>query len=161
MSAMSFSDADRVMLTRKLEARSIPEPNSGCLLWTGVQQSLSAGYGVVVVRGRVLGAHRIAWALHNRRDIPGGMFVCHKCDVPACINPDHLFIGTPAMNMVDRDSKKRQARGNRNGNSKLTGDQVRAIRSDPRSVRAIARNYSVGRMMVNYIKRGVYWRHLQ
>lgn len=78
----------------------------GCWGWSGATTS---GYGVLT-RGRrgegfVL-AHRLSWELH-RGPIPDGLFVLHKCDVPECSNPDHLFLGTQTDNMSDCRKKGR------------------------------------------------------
>jgi hypothetical protein len=85
---------------------------SDCWLWTAGKQP--AGYGQFHVGGRVggrpHGAHRIAWT-HAFGPIPEGMHVCHRCDVPACVNPAHLFLGTHGDNMRDKVSKGRQAKG--------------------------------------------------
>lgn len=93
-----------------LDSRSIPEPNSGCILWTGRVHSF--GYGMVQVGGKNQYAHRTAWILAHG-PIPKGLLVCHKCDVPACINPDHLFLGTHKENTHDAMKKGRLASGER------------------------------------------------
>lgn len=90
-----------------------PEPNTGCWLWAG--QVNSYGYGVISVsigpRGqaqkRYFGAHRIALALHDQ--VPSSAdVVMHTCDVPCCVNPDHLRIGTHAANVADCIAKGRR-----------------------------------------------------
>ena len=81
-------------LQEKFEARYVPEPNSGCWLWTaGVS---SNGYGAF----DGVGAHRFSYQLFKGR-IPTGKIVRHKCDVKICVNPDHLLIGTQADNIND------------------------------------------------------------
>lgn len=77
---------------------ALPEPNSGCWLWTA---STFGGYGQFGMgHGHVVGAHRAAWLL-LRGPIPDDLFVLHKCDVKVCVNPDHLFLGTNKDNLDD------------------------------------------------------------
>ena len=84
----------------------IPEPNSGCWLWIATRSKY--GYGVFGIGGgkRVL-AHRYSWSLANG-PIEGNLFACHKCDTPACVNPQHLFLGDAAANASDCVSKGRK-----------------------------------------------------
>jgi len=79
-----------------------------CWLWIGAQDS--AGYGNCWYKGKCYKSHRVAWEL-IKGPIPNGMHVLHKCDNPSCCNPFHLFLGTDADNMADRNRKGRQAWG--------------------------------------------------
>jgi hypothetical protein len=91
-------------------ANTTPEPNSGCLLWTAGYTA--AGYGAACFmtddrRERL--APRIAYIL-TKGPIPDGLFILHSCDTPACLNPDHLRVGTHEENMLDRKRRDRSAR---------------------------------------------------
>jgi uncharacterized Zn finger protein (UPF0148 family) len=82
----------------RLEAQSIPEPNTGCLLWLGEIQA--DGYGRISIRNRMRRVHRVAYAAWVS-SLPNGQRVLHRCDQPACINPDHLYVGTAKDNVDD------------------------------------------------------------
>lgn len=98
-----MTDVQRTMLERKFEKLTISEPNTGCLIWNGLSRSR---YGNVSVGGRSKRAHRIAWELY-RGEIPAGLHVCHKCDTPPCVNPEHLFLGDAKANCIDSVIKGR------------------------------------------------------
>lgn len=91
--------------------RVIPEPNSGCLLWEGA--TARYGYGHVRRGGKYISLHRLVWE-ETHGPIPGGLHVLHRCDVPACVNIDHLFLGTHFDNMRDIVAKGRHT-SNRDG----------------------------------------------
>jgi hypothetical protein len=86
--------------------------------------------------------------------------VLHKCDNRLCVNPEHLFLGTNAVNMADKCAKGRQTKGEQHGPAKLTEAAVLAIRSDPRLLRVIAAEYNVQRQTVGKIKNRKLWAHL-
>jgi hypothetical protein len=148
---------DEYTLSERLDHYSMPEPNTGCHLWIG---SLDiGGYGMIFYGRKSVVAHRVAWErVHG--PIPEGMYVCHKCDVRSCINPDHLFLGTAKDNMQDAARKNRMPKGESQANSKLTGGQAISIFNDDRIARLIASDYNIGTTAVYSIKNGRTWSHL-
>lgn len=99
----------------------------GCWLWTA---SHTKGYGQIRDESRfgMISAHRASWIIHYG-PIPDGMCVLHRCDVPLCVNPAHLFLGTNEENVDDMIRKGRNVKGEANGESKLKVDDVRNIRA--------------------------------
>jgi len=131
-------------------------PND-CWEWTG--SKILAGYGKINVSGKTVSAHRISWEMAND-PIPKGMCVLHHCDNKACVNPAHLFLGTNADNSRDMTEKERQARGEANGESKLTEQDIHEIRVflDAGYIQSeIAEGYGVGHVAIHYIKTGYRW----
>lgn len=127
-----------------------------CHIWTGS----TTPYGRFRLNGKLEKAHRLAYKIRNGQ-IPPDMYVCHHCDVPECVNPDHLFLGTHADNMLDMYAKGRRKQfGENAGNSKLTEEQVRLIRSDDRTGVAIALQYGVTQSTISLIRKRKAWSHI-
>jgi len=147
-------------LPQRLAFRTEPPNSNGCTLWSAYKNT--RGYGVMMWQGSAQLAHRMAWVNANGRPIPDGLNVCHRCDTPACVNPDHLFLGTHDDNMADRGAKGRTltGRGTRHWSAKLTEDQVRAIRADTRMGTEIAHALGISSSTVYAIKARQKWAHL-
>lgn len=138
---------------------------NGCWLWHA--QKTDSGYGVLAVNRKNQRAHRYSWLLHFG-EIPAGVCVLHRCDVRACVNPEHLFLGTHADNAADRNTKGRTAKGDRSNSlrgaacpaAKLTDDLVRRIRLDTRPIKEIRSEYGIGHATVSYVRNRKTWRHV-
>lgn len=134
---------------------------SGCMIWQGLIDK--DGYGVMKWSNKMVKAHRVAWRLAYG-EISDGSLVCHRCDTPACVNPDHLFLGSHAANHADRNDKGRQARGERSGRAKLTVDQVKAIRTLYQAfdyqITTLAKMFHVTSGAIHHIITRRSWKHL-
>ena len=139
----------------------MPEPNTGCWLWTGAVKE--HGYGVIGLGGRDEGtakAHRVAWKLY-RGDIPENGCILHRCDQPMCVNPNHLFCGSLSDNMKDCVRKGRHRLPNNRGENakwaKLTLDAVQDIRRRLATGPEYAARYGVSKSAIYEIWRGRNW----
>ena len=92
-------------ITEQFDTRVERIPFSGCWIWTG--HATPGGYGVISHDGKQQYAHRVSFEFHIGKK-PGELNVCHRCDVPSCVNPDHLFLGTQSDNVKDAYDKGRK-----------------------------------------------------
>jgi hypothetical protein len=137
---------------------------SGCWVWTGKRDH--HGYGLIMAHAKTQRAPRVAWAL-LRGEIPDGLHICHHCDNPPCVNPDHLFLGTAADNSHDHWRKGRGVPWSRRGDgskaAKLTTEDVRSIRKmrdDGCLMAEIGRRFNVGANYIGMIINGKAWSYL-
>lgn len=147
------------------KVQKLSEKNGGCWVWTGYLKKDLYGDFSITVEGKKfkLRAHQYSWYLHCGRMPPKCMVVCHKCDHPYCVNPDHLFIGTHQDNAQDKVDKGRQARGETHAHAKLTDEIVREARrryDSGESIASIARAYGVSAASMSLTVRRKTWRHI-
>jgi hypothetical protein len=136
------------------------DKSADCWLWTG---ALTKGYGQLTHEKRHLYAHRFSWEIHNGH-VPDGAVVCHRCDTPTCVRPDHLFLGTTRDNVMDCLDK---GRANRRGLRGAENPAVKAKAIDARAVvflfnagwrvRELAPLFSVSKSTISIIVRGQHW----
>lgn len=150
-------------LIRRFNAKWELDPNTGCHIWTGAH--LPKGYGIIKRprERRQYYAHRLSYLIH-KGGIPKRRQVLHRCDNPACVNPDHLFLGTSKDNLQDMKAKGRHLYGCRNSTSKLSDKEVLEIRKLYAAgvrQRQLAKVYGVSQGNISRICRRVRWTHLQ
>lgn len=115
-------------------------------------------------RGRAWLAHRLAYVLTCEPVAPSdgynGTVVCHTCDQPWCVNPDHLFAGHGSVNQADKVAKKRHAHGTVHAHAKLTDELVREIRRTPGTNADVAAAFDVAASTISYIRNRKTWKHV-
>lgn len=161
----SVTDRNRPLEERFWRRVDVGTPDE-CWMWTG--QRDTHGYGLLgsAFRDRpayiTMRAHRLSYELAHG-PIPAGMVVCHHCDNPSCVNPAHLFLGTQSDNTRDMTAKKRQARGERHSQTRLTEDDVREIRSAlaaGETQRSIGERFGIHQTTVSNIATRITWDHV-
>jgi predicted XRE-type DNA-binding protein len=131
-----------------------------CMMWNG--GVFSDGYGFFWFRYKMIRAHRFAYQCFNG-EIGKYLLVRHTCDVPLCVNPNHLLEGTVQDNCNDMISRNRSLRGEKNHESKLTSDDVRIIKkllSKNVKQKEIAKKFDVSRGLITQINNNKIWKHI-
>ena len=145
----------------RIEAKSHIVAESGCWVWMG--GLTVAGYPQIESAGKKHYAHRVSYELHHGVSAEG-MLVCHRCDNPSCVNPNHLFLGTPKDNQNDMAVKRRSTYGQKNAQAKLSEAEALRIKkmgTSGFSQQKIADAFGVSRSNVGLILRGERWAHLE
>jgi hypothetical protein len=140
------------------------DKSGDCWIWTACRKSSGADYGLFYFDGRTQTTHRVVWQL-TYGPIADGLVVRHRCDNPPCVRPDHLDLGSNAMNVMDRLERGRDARGSLHGQSVLTEEAVADIRrcadGAPRGTQsALARQYGVSEATISRIVLHHGWLHV-
>lgn len=134
-----------------------------CWVWIAAQDKDM--YGKFRVDGKDIRAHQYSWQLFSGRPVPPGIQVCHKCDHPYCVNPNHLFLGTTKDNTQDRHEKCRDARGEKIGSSKMNEEKVKEIRelyvTGNYTQDQLSNLYGVVQSVISSIVLEKTWKHVQ
>jgi len=158
----------RKSLQERFEEKVELIPFSTCHWWTGYQKG--KGYGAIKVAGKNRSAHRVAYELYigpiPKHESHHGMCVCHKCDNPLCVNPNHLFLGTNQDNMNDMKSKRRpnnRVKGESHHLAKLNRRDVLEIREMAGSLKQkdIAKIYGVAPSQISSVICRKTWKHIR
>jgi HNH endonuclease len=138
----------------------VNKQEDGCWIWTGAE---TKGYGKFRIGKTNLNAQRASWILFRgvKEEIKGKN-VCHTCDTPLCVNPEHLFVGTTQDNVDDKMKKGRYKPvvGVNQKNAKLDDDKVRQIRAGIMTIRAMAKHFGVSLSLIKEIRSGKRWKHV-
>lgn len=128
-----------------------------CWIWIGAKNK--KGYGNINIgNGITIMPHRLSWAIHFG-EIPDGLVLCHRCDNPSCVNPNHHFVGTSAENRKDAVVKKRMPYAPNAKISQKIADEIRQLKKNGRSQISISKEFKVSPMTISFIIRNKIWIH--
>lgn len=132
--------------------------------WVWAAYTSDAGYGFFRLDGHSIPAHRYAYEEYYGTVVPSHLFVCHHCDNPPCVRPDHLFLGTTQENTADKVAKGRQSLGEKHGRAKITENDVRVIRRLYKeggvSQAKLAARFGITQIQVSHICLHRAWTHV-
>jgi hypothetical protein len=145
---------------KKFWSRVEKRGDDECWKWLGSFDKDGYGQmrdGILKIQDR---GHKFSFKLHNG-EIPKGMCVCHSCDTPSCTNPKHLFLGTAKENVADKVKKKRHAKGESQGQHKLTENQIIEIRLRANeSYKTLCKEFNLVPSTVYRIWHNQSWKHI-
>ena len=160
----------RDALIKKFNANVSKTSGEECWPWIGA--TLKGSRGIAWIGTKNVTAPVLSWFVHHNEWPADGIFVCHECDNPNCVNPSHLWLGTNSDNLRDAARKGRlyiqkssdHIKGSRHGNAKMTEDMVRQMRKEfalGTSTRALARKYGMSQYPVYMAVSGRAWTHVK
>lgn len=159
MNKQSFVNLITEKLDNKLRKRILSkiEFTNDCFNWTG---TICRNYGYLQIKGKSIRIHKYIYELFFNKIVLNS--VCHTCDNPKCVNPNHLFEGTHKENMGDKVKKERQFKpiGNKNGRVKITQEDVLFIRNSKLSCKELAIKYSITSDNISSIRTNRIWKNI-
>jgi len=147
----------------RFEEKYVPDPNSGCWIWDSATMTNSIGneYPLMWLNGGNVYAHRFSYEYFKKEKLDEKS-ACHKCDNTLCVNPNHLFAGTPKENSEDMVNKGRSCYGEKNPSASLSESDVKDIRfkyfNNRGTHRSLAKEYGVGKTTIGRIIRYENWK---
>lgn len=147
------------------------QSDSGCIEWIGSVSGSVLKYGRFCIGKLEFKSHRVSWVI-NFGEIPEGMLVCHHCDNPICVNPDHLFIGDHFDNQRDCQKKFRRkfntnprpsTQGEKHVRAKITTQdvlEIRELRSNGYTYKDLAKKFNLGKTTISHITKKRNWKHV-